>query len=595
MKNLLPLIFGCVSCISFGQNLSITEAGRFTDGRDAACEISAYDPYSARVFITNSAVDSIEIVDFTNLSAPVRLQQVDVLSYGGGVNSLVNLNNGYFAAAIENGNKQENGYVVFFDINGNYAGQVEVGALPDMITITPDKSKLIVANEGEPNDDYTIDPKGSVSIIDISMGIPYLTQNDVVTLTFEDAPSSIPGSVRKPNTPIENDLEPEYIAISPDGTTALVSCQESNVFIRIDLTTNTILDYKGLGFKDHSLTGNGFDASNQDNGINITTWPVKGVYQPDAISSYMSNNQLYWVSANEGDGRDYAGYSSETRVKDLILDPTVFPNAATLQSNDQLGRLKTFTPDVIGDIDNDGDVDEIYAYGGRSFSIWDATGNLVWDSGDQIEQFISSTYPAYFNCDDGVATELDSRSDDKGPEPEAITIGKIGYRTFAFIGLERQGGILVYNITDPSTPIFETFIETYDGNGGMTDIGPEGILFVSAEESHSGENLLIVSNEVSGTTTIYEIEDLTASITEPNSLTSLRLFPNPSDSKIKVELKNESTGNYSIIDNQGRVVLTGEFVGYEFELDVTFMRSGFYNLIIQEDTGVILTTSFIRK
>ena len=687
------LIFGKKQQKTFNTTL----LGRYTDGRDGACEISAYDSTTAQLFITNSESDSIDIVSIQNPQAPALIGGVDVTLYGGGVNSLVNIGNGYIAAAIEDTNAQAPGKVVFFDINGLYINEVTVGVLPDMITVTEDKSKVITANEGEPNDDYDVDPLGSVSVIDISGGITNVTQADVTTLDFtsyngqesalraqgalifgkqpiatptdlffseysegsssnkyieiyngtgssvdlsnyvimqnsnggpwdeytdvlsgtladgdvyvianssaspsilaeadltgsgicffngDDARALIkvigtdtticdfigdfpndPGSgwnvagvtngtqnhtlVRKnwvnkgndnwslsagsnvfdsewivypqdsivslgshslvstKHSSVAEDLEPEYVTTDENSATAYVVCQENNAIAIIDLTTLTLDTIVGLGFKDFNLPGNGFDASNQDNGINIQNWPVKGAYQPDAIDYYSVNNTSYLVTANEGDARDYDGYSAEVRMDDLTFDPTAFPNAVTLQTNDNLGRLKTFTEDVIGDTDGDGDVDELYAYGARSFSIWDQDGNLVWDSGDDFEQYIAANHPTFFNCNDGLASEMDDRSDDKGPEPEAVTVGQIGNSYYAFIGLERQGGVMVYDVTDPTTPSFVNFIETYDTTSGtMTDIAPEGLVFVPADESHNGENLLIVSSEVSGTVAIYEI------------------------------------------------------------------------------------------
>ena len=187
------------------------------------------------------------------------------MTYGGGVNSLINLNTGYFAAAIEATVKQDSGSVVFFDVTGNFISSVKVGSLPDMITVTPDENKVLTANEEESNDAYTIDPKGSVSIIDISGGITSVSQPDVKLLFFDNTPDTIPGSIKNPATSYSVDLEPEYIAINNSSTKAKVICQESNVFIEIDLIGDSILNYKGLGFKDHLLIENGLYPSRTQN------------------------------------------------------------------------------------------------------------------------------------------------------------------------------------------------------------------------------------------------------------------------------------------------------------------------------------------
>ena len=593
MRKTLLFTFLLLQFGAMAQNLSIQELGRYTDGRDGACEISAYDSTFQQLFITNAAIDSLDIVDVSSIGSPIKVGGVDITQYGGGINSVVALPNGNFAIAVEAVVKQDNGKVIFFDHQGNYINAVTVGALPDMITVTPDKSKLLVANEGEPNDDYTVDPEGSVSIIDLSVGIANLSQSDVTSIDFTQAPATIPGGLKKPNTTWAVDLEPEYIAVNENSTTAVVSCQENNVFVFIDLTSNTISSYKGLGFKDHSLPGNGMDASNKDNTINIQNWPVKGVYQPDAIYTYSVGGNTYYLSANEGDARDYAGYSSEVRIKDLTLDATVFPNAADLQDNDSLGRLKTFTADMIGDTDNDGDVDELYCYGARSFSIWDHTGSLIWDSGDQIEQYIAANHANFFNCDDGLASEQDSRSDDNGAEPEAITVGKIGAKFYAFIGLERQGGVMVYDVTTPTAPVFEAFINSFKSNGTMTDIAPEGIIFISENNNPTGQNLLIVSHEVSGTTAIFAIDNV-SNIDKVKQDQRVLVFPNPTEDVLTIEM-NTAINSYSIVNELGQVLMQGSVNAKQMNLNISELPTGVYVLMIKGENGKILPKKVVKR
>jgi len=595
MKKILLFGFSAISFLNYAQRLNVSEAGRYFDGRDAACEISAYDALNKRLFVTNAASDSIDIIDLTVVNSPQKIGGINVLNYGGGVNSVVNLNNGYFAAAIEAPIKQNLGKVVFFDVNGLFITEVIVGSLPDMITMTKDGKKVLVANEGEPNDDYTIDPDGSVSIIDISVGISNITQANVTQLTFEFAPEVIQGGLKKPGSTMAQELEPEYIAINDRSNKAIVTCQESNVFVLIDLEFNSIIGYKGMGFKDHSISGQGLDASNSDDSLNIQPWPLKGVYQPDAVSSFDINNVTFWITANEGDGRDYSGYSSETRIKDLVLDPTAFPDAATLQLNENLGRLKTFTEDMIGDIDGDGDVDELYSYGARSFSIWNENGNLIWDSGNQIEQYIKANHPIFFNCDEGLAAEYDSRSDDKGPEPEAVTVGKIAGHLFAFIGLERQGGVMIYDITDPYNPVFDQFINTYQIDGTSLDAGPEGILFIPANESHTGENLLIVSNEVSGTTSLFNIEDATLGFSEITEK-QFSIYPNPTSSLLHIDFDESYEGLTFLITNvNGAIIMNGELDSTSNKVNINELNNGIYFITVLKNQQKIRTERVLKQ
>jgi len=236
---------------------------------------------------------------------------------------------------------------------------------------------------------------------------------------------------------------------------------------------------------------------------------VKGIYLPDAIASYRVWGYDLIVTANEGDSRDYDGYSEEARVKDVTLDPTAFPDAQILQLEENLGRLKITTAQ--GDTDNDGDFDELYCYGGRSFSIWSGWGHLLYDSGDEFEQITAVDYPNDFNSTNDENDSFDDRSDDKGSEPEALTLARIFNRTFAFIGLERMGGIMVYDITWPVKPSFVQYVNTRDFSGDPAqgtagDLAPEGMVYIPWYKSPVwGMPLLVVSNEVSGTTSIYQI------------------------------------------------------------------------------------------
>lgn len=477
-----------------------TPAAAFTLSRiggaevEGGAEISAFDSESDNLFITTG--DTIEIFNLFDPTAPSFVDSIDLTEpsniggfSSGGVNSVA-FSNGILAAAIEAETAQDNGIVAFFDANGDFQISFEVGALPDMVTFTPDGSQVLVANEGEPNDDYTVDPEGSVSIIDVA-------NSSVNTVGFGGVPIDSEVRIFGPGATPEQDLEPEYIAVSEDGATAYVAMQENNAFGILDLETETFTEVTSLGFKDHSVDGNGFDASNEDGGINIETHPVLGMYQPDAIATYTVDGETYIVSANEGDARDYDGFSEEVRVADLTLDPTAYPNADELQAEENLGRLKTTT--TLGDTDGDGDTDQIYSYGARSFSIWDAEGNLVFDSGDDFEQIIAADFPEVFNINDGDPEEFDERSDDKGPEPEGVTVGIVDGRIIAFIGLERSGGVMVYDITDPVAPSFITYEPSFSG-----DVSPEGLLYISEADSPNGAPLLVVTNEESNTFSVYQ-------------------------------------------------------------------------------------------
>ncbi|XQQ06391.1 MAG: choice-of-anchor I family protein [Leptolyngbya sp. IPPAS B-1204] len=267
------------------------------------------------------------------------------------------------------------------------------------------------------------------------------------------------------------------------------------------LTNPTVPDAIKLGLVQFNQS-NGLDPSDRDGtdgkgAINIQFHPVFGIYQPDAIASFSINGQTYLVTANEGDTRDYEGFNEEIRVgsDEYKLDATVFPNAAELKKDAVLGRL-TVT-NASGDIDGDGEFERIEMPGARSFSVWDSSGNLIFDSGDQFEQITAKAVPTLFNSN-GTADTFDTRSDNKGPEPEGIVVGAVNGRTYAFIGLERTGGVMVYEVTNPNKPMFVEYVNT------AGDVSPEGLTFISAADSPNGKPLLITTNEVSQTVAIFE-------------------------------------------------------------------------------------------
>jgi len=315
-----------------------------------------------------------------------------------------------------------------------------------------------------------------------------------IGLTDFDVPAG--ARIVKPGQSFAADAEPEYVAFSADGTKAYATIQENNAIAVIDIAQKKVTDIVGLGVKNVSRMSH--DMSNKDGGINMKRWPVLMMYQPDAIATYQINGATYLVTANEGDAKDYDGFSEETRVAKLTLDKTMFPDAEELQKPEYLGRLKTTT--TMGDTDGDGDHDLIYAYGGRSFSIWSDEGRLVFDSGNAFEHVIAKRSPDVFNANGG-AEEKDDRSDDKGPEPEALALGTIGDRTYAFIGMERNNAIFAYDITLPSDPHLVGYMMPSANHNS-----PEGLEFIAAKDSPTGKPLLAISFEMTGTVALYQID-----------------------------------------------------------------------------------------
>jgi len=523
--------------------LGTFETGIFDDG---AAEIVAYDADGYRLFVINAAEGSVDVLDISDPTNPSLADFIDVTedfpeSVVGGVNSVA-VREGLVAVAVENDDKQANGWAAFYTTEGEFLGAVEAGALPDAITFTHNGNYALVANEGEPSDDYSIDPEGSITIIDLRGGAPGVATH----ATFEAFNgASLDPSIRitGPGATVAQDLEPEYIATSFDSSTAWVTLQENNAMAIVDIRSATVTDIVGLGRKDHSLPGNGLDASDRDDAINIANWPVLGTHMPDAIDSFRVRGRTYLVTANEGDAREYffeveneeaceaqggldydeddgcLSWIDEDRIKDLDLDPVAFPNAGELQENVAIGRLAAITTE--GDIDGDGDYDELHVFGARSISIWDAEGKLVGDTGDLMEVKTAEATLfcdgdledcSGFNSNNDENDSFDSRSDAKGPEPEGVVVGKVRGVTYAFVGLERVGGVMIFDVSKPSMPKYVSYVNNRDFSAGDVedggyygDLGPEGLVFIKPEDSPNGMPLLVVGAEVSGTTTIYQV------------------------------------------------------------------------------------------
>ncbi|MEM9820876.1 MAG: choice-of-anchor I family protein [Bacteroidota bacterium] len=487
------------------EHVSTYATGIFDEG---AAEIIDYDAASKKLFSTNADANTVDIIDLSDPSQPILSHSIDVGSFGGGVNSVAT-KNGWVAIAAEADVKQDPGKILLFDTDGQFLTEFPAGALPDMVAFSPDGNYLLSANEGEPNNEYTVDPEGSVTLVDLSQGLDNATVHQLTFTAFNAQEAALKAEgvrIFGPNASVAQDLEPEFISVTPDNATAYVALQENNALGIVDLNTKSIVAVRALGFKDHSLDRNGFDASDKDDDIEIWPRPTLGMYQPDGIDTYTAaGGQTFVLTANEGDARDYDGYSEEERVDDLDLDPTAYPNADRLQDENNLGRLKTTSAN--GDTDGDGDVDQIYSYGARSFSIWDASGNQVYDSGNQFAKIIAQRQKANFN--DGGGRK--KRSDDKGVEPEAVVAFEFNGHQYALIGLERQNGVMIYNIDNPFHPHFVDYFSNrnYDiediEDPAAGDVGPEDILFISADDSADGNAYIAVANEVSGTISFFRV------------------------------------------------------------------------------------------
>ncbi|MEZ9042167.1 MULTISPECIES: choice-of-anchor I family protein [unclassified Vibrio] len=526
----------------------------------SAAEIVSYDSCTDKLYVVNAQAQKVDVLSMNSASEPTSSGSIDLQSAAaasgvdiGAANS-VSTHQGLVAVAIENADKQRNGIIALYRSDTlELITTYTAGALPDMVSFSKDGRYIASANEGEPNADYSIDPEGSVTLVDLTYGPLQARVTQIDFKAFNQGQprhAELTDKVRisAPNATVAQDLEPEYLTFADNGK-LYVALQENNALAAIDVASAQVDAILGLGGKLWDTAQ--LDASNKDKNIgNLQSYAMlEGLYMPDSITSYSVEGNTYIVTANEGDGREYGikttqkicdekgfewdgddyqgtenyttekdfciAHVDEVRGKKLDVDAN-HPLAGALKDNKQLARLKVIKPQGTLAADQ-----EIQAFGSRSFSIWDESGELVFDSGDDFARIVLEQDPANFNSTNDNNQSGDDRSDDKGVEPEAIEVAEINGKHYAFIGLERQGGIMVYDVTQPKNASFISYLnnrdftqpvctkvdedgdcdnDTYNFKAG--DLGPESIKYFT----RSGSHFIAVGNEVSGSTSVYRVE-----------------------------------------------------------------------------------------
>jgi 2',3'-cyclic-nucleotide 2'-phosphodiesterase/3'-nucleotidase/5'-nucleotidase len=554
-----------------GARIELRTAGTYRGGYNNASASSgvAYDPKTQRLFVANGATQSIDVVNLgggaVDANRPQRLAKecsINVANPGlpppssGYTPFNVALRkDGILAVVLQDrADATRQGLVAFYDAQGDCSASplsvTSVGFMPARASFTPDGKHLLVTNEGEPTPDYLTDALGSVSIIDLGGGIASATATEVTFEEFDPLKEWLIGrgvritgldfSTPEPHTTtsVARDLEPEGIAISLDSRIAWITLPENNAVAALDIRGGKFSTIQPFGYKDYSVAGNGLDPTDNDGpSPNIQTWPIRGMYMPKQVALAPPSGSPVLVYPDRGVRRNLTVFGDEVRLSDMPavknsvsrdLDPTVFPpgDPTTLA----LRNLQLKVSWVDGDSNGDGLLEHIYAFGGRSFSIRLPDNRLVFDSGDDFEQITAQAWRDtngyfLFNTPDD-ENRFDDNSDLRGPEPVSVATGRIGLRTYAFIGLERVGGVMTYDITNPFRPVFQHYINNRnfalnpkDGEGvcakrqpetgecpNVGDQSAQEIVFISARESPIGAPLLIVSNVTSGSATILWID-----------------------------------------------------------------------------------------
>lgn len=542
--------------------------------RVGTSQIAAYDPFSRRLFVTDALADpdhnSLDILDIREPLHPVLIERVKVSDLTGSTNfddyepPGVASAFGLVALAIEaNHPVKANGRILLLDHDGRLLRTFDaLGSGPERVVFSPNGRYIVAAVQGEQDPADATDPKGGITVIDLSHGIrraqarfadfAHFSSRSLAARGIRIGPD--PNDPSKLN-PAAYDLEPHSITVSPDSRTAFATLEHNNALALVDLGSARVTAVLPFGLKDHARPRNGLDASKKD-GLNIAHWPVRGAYMPDGIGAFAVHGRPFLVTANEGDTRDLlvpgdaepASVSDAIQVDDpsVALDPAVFPatgpNGLPLKDDSNLGGLEVSSLPQDARPNALGQYRRLVSFGGRSLAVWTTDGQRVYDSGDQLERITSdasrssAAAAALFNTPDD-DNSFDNRSPRRGPQPSGVVVGRVAGRTYGFVGLRKEGGIVVADLTNPDADVPMAWFSTRDyaqspkldpndpsgtteldthvqincarqgrPTAARSDLGPEGLLFIPARLSPNLKPLLVVNYDTSGSTRLYEID-----------------------------------------------------------------------------------------
>jgi hypothetical protein len=517
--------------------IKITEIASISSGDGAgSSEIAAFHAGSKRIFATNGVKNSIDIFDISDVANPKKIDSISLERYGNDITSVAAGKDVVVAAMLVTETfsatgvpTTPNGKIVVFDTNGTFLSATDIlGVLPDSVTFAPNGTTALVAIEAQPvcakddpataekeSTDYSkaSDPVGGVSVVDLTdPTAPVVRFAGFDQFTVEEmrakgiAVSSVVDDVSK-------DFEPEFVTAA-DNKTAYVTIQEANAIGKLNIETATFESITRAF--ESKLSNTARDTSDKDSGAGPRNYRnVVGASQPDAIASFKVGSGHYFLTANEGDAREYTCLNDDLRAASLIVDPKRFGDWTTLSGTADLGRAKV-NPNI-GDKDGDGDIDTIHLRGSNSMTMY-RNGYAYWDSGDLLNQIQTQAFGvANINGSHSYSKDLSTmnyvgqdRSDDKGAEPEGVALGMVGDRRIAILGLERMTALAIFDITRPLEPVFQEWLQMLPTKATpAADVkhwSPEGIVFVPADKSPSGKALIITSYELSGSLSIHEIE-----------------------------------------------------------------------------------------
>lgn len=551
--------------------VSLTLLSRFSSGQfgvDAAASVAYYGG-NKTALIANRHSNRVEVISLTNPATPQMTAQIDasaaaatalaramgpVAAVAAYDDPVATNDRDRIAVTVLGAGVSDRGAVVIYKAaDRSLVTVLQAGIGPKAVSFSQDGRFIVTADEGAPNADYSVDPEGSISVVDLTPAAtppattapPAISVLDfrafnlsgVVPIPTTSRETEIAGDVRftgRPGVTRAQDFDPVAVATAVNSR-AYVSLQENNAMATVALNPARIETVVGVGSMDFNTATTSMDASDQDGGGALAARPVRGFRQPGGLVAYRNTDEVLLLTANTGAPRMSAAFNETTRAATLNLDPVVFPTAATLQLNTNIGRLvvsptegnapATTTP--APGVPQDPDLETIFAFGARSFSVVRTIGFPVYDSGNDFERITLERLGANFNSAAATNGTGDTRSDDQGPAPKAIAMGQIDGATFAFIGLSEVGGVMVYAMDATlrvprfleykNERVFSVATSNPDGNAdgapdanpAAGDLGPTQMVFVPLSASPTTDSLLLVANAVSGTTTIYAVRPVT--------------------------------------------------------------------------------------
>lgn len=540
----------------------------------------AYDASSERIFVASPGENKLYTFDISNTDKVFQDSTINLNIYQTEVSAIA-ARQGVVALTFINNLPQARGKLVLLDTAGQLINQFTVGAYPSFVRFSSDGRYLIVGNEGPPADDYSVDPMGSVSVLQILSANPsVLTQNDVFTIGFKGLDSTdyhpllrIYGNDGQ-QLPSQ-DIEPEDIALLPGSTKAVVSLQENNGIALIDFGSFSLDTVHGLGWQSHQDSSDGLDGSAQNQRINIRGYKnLFGLYQPKGLAALQQLGKNYILSANQGAYRAYSGYDETQLVKNTALNPSTIPDRSQYIEDSLIGSLRLTK--TMGNARNVFIYDSMFTFGTRSWSVWDDSLNLVWDSGDDLAEWLAQAFPNQFNSLANSNQSYKQASPHFGPEAHLVTYGEVDGTPYAFVGLKQMGAVAIYDLSNIQSPQQVSLLLDRDfslaasdpqsGDQGITDLS-----FVPANLSPNGLELLIASHGVSGSLSVYELGQGIGQKEWPSNVGNWRVYPNPSSGV----LQSNHQQTVKVYSSRGEFITTikaGE------QVDLSILPTGYYLL-----------------